>query len=229
MRDYREFGGFPGAVLSCVFDGHQGTVVADFAATLFPDLLKAALHRHHTPPVTQTPTPTPPPLASSGPWPLDSGNQDLPSPLTPEWPQCPNGIPVMAAKRERSRSASFPSWALPPNKPPTPHRHTPLHLQFIRRLLRDQQITSHTSCRPSLSAVKDGWTVSELEKSMAEAFQALHRLLLAFGERAKYSGSTGTAVLLIDSFLVSGNVGDSRAILCHGEQPLPLTVDHLAR
>lgn len=42
-------------------------------------------------------------------------------------------------------------------------------------------------------------------------------------------GSTAVVAVICSSHIIVANCGDSRAVLCRGKQPLPLSVDHKVR
>ena len=71
-----------------------------------------------------------------------------------------------------------------------------------------------------------GKVLSKVIHDLNDSFAARHD---RDGGGARSSGTTATVALIRDGYeLVVGQVGDSRALLCRGGRPRPLTRDHCA-
>ncbi|KAF8025637.1 hypothetical protein BT93_F2471 [Corymbia citriodora subsp. variegata] len=72
---------------------------------------------------------------------------------------------------------------------------------------------------------KDGWK-HRWEAAIIRAYERADDAFKEGTRTSKNAGSTAVVVVLSACQIIVGNCGDSRAVLCRGNEAVPLTVDH---
>ncbi|KAL3735910.1 hypothetical protein ACJRO7_024952 [Eucalyptus globulus] len=72
---------------------------------------------------------------------------------------------------------------------------------------------------------KDGWK-HRWEAAILRAYERADDAFKDGTNTLERAGSTAVVVVLSDCQIIVGNCGDSRAVLCRGNETIPLTVDH---
>ncbi|CAM9229893.1 unnamed protein product, partial [Ectocarpus fasciculatus] len=79
--------------------------------------------------------------------------------------------------------------------------------------------------------IERDYYIGEVASAMSEAFKSLHAHFLDYSASiGDNSGTTATVTVLFPEHIMVSHVGDSRAVLCCGEEgsAIPLTLDHTA-